>query len=111
MNINDFARMSLGVGGAIYHSGSDTLTCARADHCFIAIQVLDAATFNATNGLVSVDDDLHLNTQTTASTHKIDTDADPLRDAIDAGVTIYGQWTQIILSGGAIIAYIGPKVS
>ena len=113
MNINDLAKAQLGMSGAIFHNSTDTLTCGVEGYVFVAIHVIAGpVTFNSTSGLVAVDNDLHLSTETVGATNKIDAHAITL-DTItfDAGTTLYGQWTQIILTGGSIIAYLGPRAS
>ena len=95
---------ALGQAGSIYHGGTDTLTCATGN--FVAIQFIEDSVFNSTNGLVAVDDGKFPNTQNGA------TDIDSDGDAVDSvtfpsGMTIYGRWSQIILSSGKIIAYVG----
>ena len=92
---------ALGQAGSIYHGGTDTITGK-----FVAIQFLEDAVFNSTNGLVAEDDSFFPNTQNGAT--GIDSDGDAV-DAVTfpAGMTIYGKWTQIILASGKIIAYVG----
>ena len=99
-------NIGLGQAGSIFLNASNTDTVTTSYGKFVAITFLEDTVFNSTNGLVSSDDTKFPNSQSGA------TDIDSDGDAVDSysfpkGVTIYGQWTQIILVSGAVIAYIG----
>ena len=97
--------VALGQNGAIFHQGTDTIT-APAGQVFVAIQFIEDAVFNSTNGLKSEDDTKWPNTQTGAT--GIDSDGDAVDSVtFSAGTTIYGRWSQIILASGKVIAYLG----
>ena len=94
---------ALGQAGSIFLNTSNTDTITGN---FVAITFLTDTVFNSTNGLVSSDDTSFPNSQSGAT--EIDSDGDAVDSAtFPKGVTIYGQWTQIILASGSIIAYIG----
>ena len=102
--VQESQNVALGQAGSIYHGGTDTLTCATGN--FVAIQFLEDSVFNSTSGLVSAEDTLFPNTQSGAT--GIDSDGDAVDSVtFPAGMTIYGRWTQIILTSGKIIAYVG----
>ena len=93
----------LGQAGSIFLNSSNTDTVTGS---FVAITFLSDTVFNSTSGLVAADDTLFPNSQSGAT--GIDSDGDAVDSAtFPKGVTIYGRWTQIILSSGSIIAYIG----
>jgi len=99
------AGVALGQNGAIFHQGTDTIN-APAGQVFVAIQFIEDAVFNSTNGLKAEDDTKWPNTQSGAT--GIDSDGDVVDSVtFSAGTTIYGRWSQIILSSGKIIAYLG----
>lgn len=105
------AGVALGQNGAIFHQGTDTIT-APAGQVFVAIQFIEDAVFNSTNGLVAEDDKKWPNTQTVANDANLAMDIDADGDPVDsvtfsAGTTIYGRWSQFILSSGKVIAYLG----
>jgi len=99
------AGVALGQNGAIFHQGTDTIT-APAGQVFVALQFVEDAVFNSTNGLKAEDDTKWPNTQTGATA--IDSDGDVVDSVtFSAGTTIYGRWSQIILASGKVIAYLG----
>ena len=79
---------SLGLGSA----GSKVLTGAGTPDtgAFIAITALEDTTFS----LLTPEDTLY-------------PDATALTQTVPAGVTIYGRWTAVTVSAGAVIAYNG----
>jgi len=103
--VQEAQNSSLGQAGSIFHQGTDTIT-APDGNVFTAIQFIEDAVFNSTNGLVSENDDYFPNTQ--AGAIGIDTDGDAVASVtFSAGTTIYGRWNQFILSSGKVIAYLG----
>ena len=103
---NEAQNIALGQAGSIFlnASNTDTVTCSTG--AFVAIQFITDTVFNSTSGLVSSDDTSFPNSQSGATS--IDSDGDAVDSAtFPKGVTIYGQWTQIILASGSVIAYVG----
>ena len=95
----------LGQSGAAYIGDTGTLTPTDGK-IFVAIQIIEDAVFNSTNGLKSEDDTKWPNTQSAATA--IDSDSEVVDSVtFPAGMTIYGRWNQIILSSGKVIAYLG----
>ena len=104
--IQDLRDKQLGLVGSIYNGGTETVTCGVDGKNFIAITFVTDTVFNSTSGLVATDDTLYINTQ--SATTQIDSDGDQLDSVtFQAGMTIYGKWTQFILASGSVVAYIG----
>jgi hypothetical protein len=94
---------SMGQAGSIFLNSSNTDTITGN---FVAIQFINDTVFNSTNGLVSAENTLFVNSDSGAT--GIDSDGDAIGStSFPAGLTIYGRWTQIILVSGSIIAYTG----
>ena len=105
LTVQEAQNASLGQAGSIFHQGTDTIT-APTDSVFTAIQFIEDAVFNSTNGLTAVDDLYWPNTQSGAT--NIDSDGDPVDSVtFSAGTTIYGRWSSFILVSGKVIAYLG----
>jgi hypothetical protein len=97
--------ISLGQAGSIYCGSGDAITVNGG--VFVAIQIIEDAVFESTNGLVSEDDTMFPNTQS-SSTH-IHADGEAVDSVtFPAGITIYGRWTGFELASGKVIAYLGP---
>ena len=96
----------MGQAGSIFlnASNTDTVTCSTG--AFVAIQFITDTVFNASSGLVSIQDTLFPNSASGAT--GIDDDGDAVGSTtFPAGLTIYGRWSQIILVSGSVIAYVG----
>ena len=105
LTVQETQNSALGQAGSIFHQGTDTIT-APEGHVFIAIQFVEDAVFNSTNGLVSINDYYFPNTQSGAL--GIDSDGDAVDSVtFSAGTTIYGRWESFILTSGKVIAYLG----
>tara|TARA_R110002074_G_scaffold37243_5_gene101244 strand:- start:1143 stop:1484 length:342 start_codon:yes stop_codon:yes gene_type:complete len=103
--VQEAQNASLGQAGAIFHGGTDTIS-APTGLAFTALQFIEDAVFNSTDGLTSVDDLYWPNSQSGAT--GIDTDGDAVDNVtFSAGTTIYGRWSSFKLSSGKIIAYLG----
>ena len=83
---------------------------------FIAITFLEDTVFDASGGLVAEDQDLYANTQAAAHNESDGSETTTQGSGgaqIDAsntfpqGATIFGRWTEIDLTSGTVIAYIG----
>ena len=102
-SIQQGGNLALGQAGSIFLNASNTDTVTGS---FVAIQFITDTVFNASSGLVSIQDTLFPNSASGAT--GIDSDGDAVDSAtFPAGMTIYGRWTQIILVSGSIIAYKG----
>ena len=93
----------MGQAGSIFLNASNTDTITGA---FVAIQFITDTVFNASRGLVSIQDTLFPNSASGAT--GIDSNGDAVGSTtFPAGMTIYGRWSQIILVSGSVIAYVG----
>ena len=106
----------LGQAGSAYAaSGTDTII-PPLNQVFIAITMVTDCTFEASsNGLVAEDANKYINTETAAHDAAASSETSVLGSGgavvdtviFPAGMTIYGRWTEIDLSAGSCIAYIG----
>ena len=105
----------LGQAGSVYAaSGTDTII-PPLNQVFVAITMITDCTFENTNGLVAEDAEKFINTDDAA--HDLASGAETSAEgsggavidgvSFPAGLTIYGRWTQVDLSVGSCIAYIG----
>jgi len=106
----------LGQAGSAYAAaGTDTII-PPLNQVFVAITMITDCTFEpSSNGLVAEDATKYVNTETAA--HDLASGAETsiqgsggaVVDTVifPAGVTIYGRWTEIDLSVGSCVAYIG----
>ena len=96
----------------------DTTAAASppSDSVFVAITFLDDTVFDASGGLVAEDQNLYANTQAAAHDESDGSETTGQGSGgaqIDAsntfpqGATIFGRWTEINLTSGMVIAYIG----
>ena len=106
--INDWTGKII---GSTFENSTSTITPNHGGGAFCAIEIITAAVFNSTNGLVSAQYD-HDSDGLTADTKSAwvntnDTDAGVVLDSITipAGTILHGRWTQFILASGSVIAY------
>ena len=105
LTVQEAQNASLGQAGALFHQGTDAII-APTGSVFAAIQFIEDAVFDSTDGLTAVDDSFWPNTQNGAI--GIDTDGDAVDSVtFSAGTTIYGRWSGFKLSSGKVIAYLG----
>ena len=114
--INDWTGKII---GSTFEGSTTTVTPNHGGGAFCAIEIITAAVFNSTNGLVSAQYDhdsrgySEANPDGVASDLKSswvntdDTDAGVVLDSITipAGTILHGRWTQFILASGSVIAY------
>tara|TARA_R110002167_G_scaffold180127_4_gene380274 strand:- start:1517 stop:1855 length:339 start_codon:yes stop_codon:yes gene_type:complete len=99
--VQESNNVGLGQGGSIFidTTGTDYLaTTYDANSVFVAITVVSSAAFN---DLIAPQSDKYIGT-TGAMGSAIDTS-----NTFSAGLTIFGRWSKIDLSAGAVIAYLG----
>ena len=113
--VQENGNLGLGQAGSVFldASGASTPPTGRV---FVAITMIEDATFDASAGLIAEDSAQYMNTEaeshglaagsetTTVGSGGKEIDAS---NTFPAGITIYGRWTEINLDGGSIIAYIG----
>jgi len=88
--------------GSTFENATTAITPKHGGNVFCAIEVVTAATFAASAGLISEDysgKSKWVNTE--------DTDAGVVMDgvALPVGTVIHGRWTGFKLAGGSVIAY------
>ena len=115
-NTDTLYKQQFGQQGSIF-TDVDGAIKPPTNKVFIAIQMVDNSTFDATGGLVSdTSNDAFGCAGTNTSIHDASTqsvskgtggDAVDASNTFPAGLTIFGRWTEIDLDAGAIIAYIG----
>ena len=106
----------LGQAGSVYAAaGTDTII-PPLNQVFVAITMVTDCTFEpSSNGLVAEDANKYINTETAAHDAAASSETSVLGSGgavvdtviFPAGMTIYGRWTEIDLSVGSCIAYIG----
>tara|TARA_R100001230_G_C5550889_1_gene78547 strand:- start:159 stop:524 length:366 start_codon:yes stop_codon:yes gene_type:complete len=110
---------SFGQLGSMFTNSTSTAISPPTGKVFVAITFLEDTTFDASSGLVADASNVARGLQyvgTASAAHDIATatvDEGSGGKVVDntvnfqAGLTIYGRWSAINLSTGAIIAYIG----
>ena len=104
-----------GQAGSAYTTASSDAIVPPLNQVFVAITMLEATTFDSSNGLVSDDPAKYINTETAAndlasgSETSIQGSGGQVVDSVvfPAGITIYGRWKEIDVASGSCIAYIG----
>ena len=110
---NDFPG---NIAGSVFTKASSDAIKPPAEHVFVAFTTLAATTFDSSGGLVAENSTFYPSTE--ASAHDATAGSETYQEGsggkqIDvsntfpAGTTIYGRWTEIDLTTGSIIAYIG----
>ena len=106
---------ALGQSGSIFVDGIGAI--APPDGMvFVAITMVEDCTFNATDGLKAEDENKWFNTNAAAHNESAGSETSlqgsggvelDAGNTFSAGMTIYGRWTDILLTGGSCIAYLG----
>ena len=116
-SVVESGNLGLGQAGSVFVDAS-TATAVKPPTglVFVSITFLDDTIFNATTGLVAEDENQYVNTAAAAHNEAdgaATTTQGELGALIDgsntfpAGVTIFGRWTEIDITSGMLIAYIG----
>ena len=116
-SVVESGNLGLGQAGSVFVDAS-TATAVKPPTglVFVSITFLDDTIFNATTGLVAEDENQYVNTAAAAHNEAdgaATTTQGELGAQIDgthtfpAGVTIFGRWTEIDITSGLLIAYIG----
>jgi hypothetical protein len=99
-SVQETQNMSLGQSGSAYFNGTNTYT-PQSGQVVIAIQVIDDCVFSSATVAESTD-------FTQQDVAEGGTNADVFgTDTFPAGVTIYGRWTAVDLTSGAVMLYMG----
>ena len=106
-------QVAFGQLGSVYATTADAIQ-PPTDKVFVAITMLEDCTFDATGGLVAEDENTFINTDHAAndlSSPSADEGSGgvevPQTQTFPKGLTIYGRWTEVDLTSGTCIAYIG----
>ena len=110
--VQENGNLGLGQAGSVFldASGASTPPTGRV---FVAITMIEDAVFDASGGLISEAPTQFMNTEASAHTGTATNEKGSGGLQIDAsntfpaGITIYGRWTEIDLTSGAVVAYIG----
>tara|TARA_Y100001938_G_scaffold70887_1_gene98272 strand:+ start:258 stop:653 length:396 start_codon:yes stop_codon:yes gene_type:complete len=105
----------LGQAGSVYTAASSDAIVPPLNQVFVAITMIADCTFDSSAGLVAEDANKYINTETAAHDAAASSETSVLGsggkvvDSVEfpSGVTIYGRWTEIDVSSGSCIAYIG----
>jgi len=108
-------NVALGQGGSVYTTASSDAIKPPTEREFIAITMVTDTIFDSSNGLVATDASGYVNTETAAHDQADGSETEDygsggqVVDSVtfSAGMTIYGRWSEIDISSGSIIAYIG----
>ena len=114
-SVQESQNLGLGQGGSVYTTASSDAIKPPTGRVFVAITMLADAVFDSASGLIAEVATQYVNTETAANDL-----ADGSETAnqgsggivVDSvtfpkGITIYGRWTEIDVSSGSILAYIG----
>jgi len=104
----------LGQAGSAYIATGDPVN-PPLNQVFVAITMVTDTQFDNSGGLIAEDAEKYMNTEDAAhdlgngnETSVEGTGGQELTDVVfPAGMTIYGRWTEIELTSGSCIAYIG----
>lgn len=106
---NEFGQL-----GSVFLDTAANAITPPTGRVFVAITFLENTTFDSIGGLVAEDSTVFFNTQSAAhseasATGKNGTGGEQVdvTHTFPKGLTIYGRWTEIDLTSGSIIAYIG----
>ena len=112
--VQEAQNATLGQVGSMFQDSSGAMS-PGTDKVFVAITFITDTIFNASGGLVSVDEHLFINTEAASNAGSTDDLGKRGSGGIEiddgnifpAGLTIYGRWTSAKLVSGSVIAYVG----
>ena len=108
-------EVGFGQAGSVFIDG-DGASSPPTGSVFVAITFLDDTIFDASGGLIAEDSAKFANTEAAANNNAdgsetasegsggLQIDAS---NTFPAGITIYGRWSEIDITSGMLIAYIG----
>ena len=115
LTVQESQNAGLGQAGSVFIDASGA-TSPPTGKVFIAITMLEDTIFDASGGLVAEDQNQYANTEaaahnesdgsetTTQGSGGLQMDAS---NTFPAGITIFGRYTEIDITSGMLIAYIG----
>ena len=114
-SVQESQNLGLGQGGSAYTTASSDAIKPPTGRVFVAITMLADAVFDSASGLIAEVATQYVNTETAA--HDLAAASETAMQGsgglvVDSvtfpkGITIYGRWTEIDVSSGSILAYIG----
>jgi hypothetical protein len=106
---DNITSYSFGQMGSVHITGASTVTSnekvGMGNAVFCAITFLEDTVFTNA-GLVAEDNTMYINSDTGSTGISDNTDVTN-GETFSEGITIYGRWTNITLSSGRVIAYVG----
>ena len=113
--VQEAQNATMGQAGSVYTVQSSEEINPPLGRVFVAITMVTDCTFDSTTGLVAEDPNIYINSDTAAhdataaaETSSLGSGGQVIDNVIfPAGMTIYGRWTEIDISVGSCIAYIG----
>ena len=114
-SVQESQNAGLGQAGSVFIDASGA-TSPPTGKVFIAITMLEDTIFDASGGLVAEDQNQYANTEaaahnesdgsetTTQGSGGLQIDAS---NTFSAGITIFGRYTEIDITSGMVLAYIG----
>ena len=114
-SVSEAGNLGLGQAGSMFIDASGAASPPTGS-VFVAITFLESTILDASGGLVASDQNQYANTEaaahnesdgsetTTQGSGGLQIDAN---DTFPQGVTIFGRWTEIDITSGTLIAYIG----
>ena len=116
-SVVESGNLGLGQAGSVFVDAS-TATAVKPPTglVFVSITFLDETIFDASGGLVAQDENQYVNTASSSHNESDGSETSTqgsggLRidgsNTFPAGVTIFGRWTEIDITSGMVIAYIG----
>ena len=115
-SLTDSAMIQLGQVGSVFLDASGA-SSPPLGKVFIGITFLDDTIFDASAGLVADRENDYANTEAAAHNESDGSETSTQgsgglqidgSNTFPSGVTIYGRWTEIDITSGMLIAYIGP---
>jgi len=116
-SVVEAGNIGFGQIGSVFMDASTTsAVLPPTDTVFVAITFLEDTIFDSTSGLLAEDSSQYINTAAAAHS-KTDGNATATEGELGAvvdgsntfpqGATIFGRWTEIDITSGMLVAYIG----
>lgn len=106
-NPGNYQLAVLGQFGSTFLDSTSTDVKPTTGKVFVAITMLTDCTFDSTTGLVSEDGEVWASTATSSTGSSTSGKTVTVSYTFPKGVTIYGRYTEIDLTTGTCIAYVG----
>ena len=115
-SVVEAGNLGLGQAGSIFLDVFNVSISPPTGTVFVSITFLDDTIFDASGGLVAQDANQYANTEAAAHNESDGSETTTQgsgglqidgSNTFPAGVTIFGRWTEIDITSGMLIAYIG----